>query len=119
MNIEHYFLEPFKEDNPHIKAFFDDIDDVWFEKGGEASIQGSMRDKIFKEKKFDVFPYLLQFKNEPVGIVWVELSTNSYGNITMHFPESEHIEPAVFLLKQKGYFKNKLRCDTSNGAKTL
>ncbi len=106
--IKNYTLKKIDKHSVEIQSFFDDIDRVWFERGGEDSIQEAMKDKVFREMKFKVYPFLLDYNGEAVGLVWVELSTDSYGNITFHIPEKEHIEPAVFLLKQEGFFKKRI-----------
>ncbi len=105
---DNYSLVPFTETMPETQLFFDDIDMAWFHKGGMDPIAPNMKTSIFHDTKYDKFPYLLSKDGEYVGITWVELSTPTYGNITLHVPEEKHVPGLIAALKKKSYFDNKI-----------
>ena len=103
-----YQLVPFKENDTIAEYYFKKIDILLPPKDNENLASEDMKKKIFHDHKFQSFPYILSCMNEPVGITWVELTSDYYGNITAYVPEIQHFDSLVKLLKENRYFKNKM-----------
>ncbi len=108
MNLNTCVLEPFEKKSKIALKLFNQIDDYWLNNGGDKPIAQSMKHKIFHEKKFKIYPYILFDSGTPVAITWVELSTQYYGNITAFFLDDIYTTVLVKLLRKKLYFENKI-----------
>ena len=103
-----YELRLFDQKCKIANQFFNQIDLVWKEKGEKKLVSEQMKFKLFKEKKFQNFPFVFYFDNEPKGIVWVELTTPFYGSASLFVPDSKYAFYVMRALNDKGFFKNKI-----------
>lgn len=105
---ENFFLKPFDANSTEANSLFENMDTVWKLNGGEGVIAADLKQKLFGCDKYEKHPYLLCQEDKVVGMTWPEITTPSYGNITLHVKEHLFIDPMIYHLKKAGYFKNKI-----------
>jgi len=88
--------------------FFNQIDEIWLEKGETQPVSNQMKYKLFKENKYQNFPFIAYFNNEPIGILWVELTTQYYGSVSLFVPNEIHCNNVLKKIYDHDFFNNKM-----------
>lgn len=103
-----YELKLFDSKSKIANSFFDQIDAVWLEKGEVQSVSKQMKYKLFKENKYKNFPFIAFCNKNPIGILWVELTTQYYGSVSIFIPNKIHCDNVVKKLYELEFFNNKM-----------
>ena len=102
-----YSLKLIEKNNKDADSFFRRID-MLYTKNNQDPISDSIKTKLFDHSPFLIKAHLILNDDIPVGIVWYELTTNHYGNLSIYLPDASDIEPAIQLLKEEAIFKKKI-----------
>ena len=87
MKKNNYEINKVKKQNKDTDIIFDHIQSVWKARGGTDDITIYLKNKAFFEKKYHVETFIMHDGDAPVGMGWIELTTQSYGNVTFHVLE--------------------------------
>tara|TARA_E500000178_G_C16939885_1_gene715836 strand:- start:5 stop:925 length:921 start_codon:yes stop_codon:yes gene_type:complete len=97
-----------KEDNSDTTYLFEDIQKNWEQRGGTSDLAELLKQKAFYEKKYHVETFIMYDNENPVGITWFELTTKSYGNVSMHVLSDKYAPNMVEFLVAKNLFNNRM-----------
>ena len=103
-----YELKSFNSKCKIANRFFEQIDEVWLKKGEKQPVSKQMKYKLFKEKKYENFPCIAYCNDKPVGILWVEFTTQYYGSATLFIPNNVHCDNVINQLYKYEFFNNKM-----------
>ena len=104
MIINKYTFKHITKEDEHSEKMFVDIQRIWELRGGNNDLASLLKEKAFHEKKYIVQTYLMFDGDNVCGITWFELTTNSYGNVSMHITDPIYAEPMVDFLLSKSLF---------------
>tara|TARA_B100000427_G_scaffold216149_1_gene180527 strand:- start:1 stop:924 length:924 start_codon:yes stop_codon:yes gene_type:complete len=102
-----YSLKLIEKNNKDADSFFRRID-MLYTKNNQDPISDSIKTKLFDHSPFLIKAHLILKDGIPVGILWYELTTKHYGNLSIYLPDTSDIEPAIQLLKEEAVFKKKI-----------
>ncbi len=102
-----FSLKLIEKNNKDADSFFERID-MLYTKNNQDPISDTIKTKLFDHSPFLIKAHLILNDDIPVGIVWYELTTNHYGNLSIYLPDASDIEPAIQLLKEEAVFKKKI-----------
>ena len=104
MKKNNYEINKVKKQNKDTDIIFDHIQSVWKARGGTDDITIYLKNKAFFEKKYHVETFIMHDGDAPVGMGWIELTTQSYGNVTFHVLEKKYVNDLIcFFVENKSF----------------